>query len=259
LCGFDPYLSQKCGPARPRFALIRGPFRTVQEAEHALDLARSLEPPPGYPFAATSDELPIANHGPGLIIVLALFAERAAAESLRRRPGPETTLVELRPIEQAQKQAVPPENVPFDTFLASRSAVVELIEVAPAWAKSDLEALEKRLNEATWLPLPRARTRRERELAKLAPVCTLPSGRLFVTNQAALLTFREGYAPVTCPDGRQAWVAKASTRLDSVVLRTEHGAIRVQTVLVECDSPVFQLRPFERAGTSSYEVPGDGC
>jgi len=193
----------------------------------------------GYPFAASFDELPAADaRVRGIGVFAGLFRARRDADAYARtlRAG----VVPLATPDEFARRAYPGSGS-YDDFAAHVQRVVEMAAASPAYAEADLEQVEHELDERLareWTKLPGQQTRRAAALSKLVPLCTVGAGRVYLTNEHALFAFRRTYAPVTCDDGRNAWVPWRATRLESAVV----GERVHQVVLVECDVPTVEVR-----------------
>ena len=233
LCGLDPYLNQPCdGLPSPHFAVLLLATEDVAAVENALHKAGILGLAAGYPFAASFDDL--RTHDPsrrGIAVVAGLFAEREDAERYREHLPAGAELVELTLEEE-----------PFDF---DNTSVVVVTEPATAWSYEDLDRVEKDLDETLakkWVTLPKQRERRLAALAKLTPRCVVAPGRVSWVRKRKLHAFLQNYAPVSCADGREAWIEWRATRLESVVTRSGGVILVHQVVLVECDVPTIETR-----------------
>lgn len=109
---------------------------------------------------------------------------------------------------------------------------------------SQIADVEDRLGNAPAVAYPQAVERRTRAIAVLKPNCEVRAGRIFLATGRELYTFGRDYAPVTCGDGSRAWVPRRTTRVESAVIPGKEGASLFQVILVECDTPTIEHRPF---------------
>lgn len=275
-CGFDPYLGSACDDRdAPRFAVVLGefarhqlpsrrfkrlsaepglrstaglvadgPVRAVDElarAERALADARTLGLPPGYPLILSYDDMPALDEGRrGLALVAGLFGERASAERWALESRLAGEIVELAPAGAAQPMC----EGDYEACMGSRVSAVEVFVPSKAYDAKVLEQLDAEQDQLPWVGFDRAVARYDEALAKLPAACEIEPGRVFLAPNDKLFRFLRRFAPVRCKDGREAWVSWRATRLQSVVTVGEGGPELHQVVLVECDVPTIEVRPF---------------
>jgi hypothetical protein len=222
-CGFDAYLGDVCNEA-PRFAVLTLRTSDARAAERALAAAPRIA---GYPFAESFDVIPTANAKiRGIGVFAGLFRERPDADAYARSIHGEVVALGVV------------DGIPSDEHLMR---VVVTAARTRAYAREDLERVEHELDErlaVEWTKLPRQQERRASALAKLTPICSVDADRVFVIDQHELYAFRRTYAPVTCDDGRRAWIPWRATRLESAFV----GERVHQVILVECDVPTLETR-----------------
>jgi hypothetical protein len=277
-CGFEPYLDTACDElGAPRFAVVLGeygkslipsrkfkrlhrdedasrpapsrlhvgdlPSRPQDElvrAERALAAARTLGLAPGYPFAVSYDELPALDEDKrGIAIVAGLYATKAEAKALVASKRLKADVVELAPADAA--------HMVCDDWSACQSTYISVVEVmapAKAYDAKQIEKLNAAQDELPWVKYEKAVARYMKALERLPAACEVQPGRLFLANQDRLYRQFRKLAPVTCPDGQEAWVPWRATRLESAVVRKNNDTVMHQVVLVECDSPTLEERPF---------------
>jgi hypothetical protein len=255
-CGYDPYLGDACSDA-PRFAVVARRVSDAATAESALAAAPHLA---GYPFAASFDEIAAADaRRRGVMVVVGLFAARRDADAWASALHDD--VVPLASVEELNRRRYD-DVKDWDRHEASIVRVVETTAPTAAFAGSDLERVESELDERlarNWTKLPGQQLRRVRALASLSPRCTLDAGRVFVTDEATLYRFLRHYAPVTCPDGRRAWVPWRATRLESAVVRAGDQLDVHQVILVECDVPTLETRPLGPAPDALGALTDEHC
>lgn len=269
LCSFDPYLSEPCADVPPaRFAILlhdaSGRTPTDSAVEALLTRAHSLPLAAGYPFVVTLDDMPArARERRGTVVVAGLFAERDRAQAYADRIALPYELIELA---DAAAPAAACADTHYDDCMARRSSAIEISTTTPAWAAADLARVEQELDEAlatSWVSLPIQHERRQAALRKLAPRCVVEPGRVFSADQHVIYKFRRTYVPIRCSTGEQAWVPITATRLHSVVLPHGSTADIHQVILVECDTPTIETRPFGAASLAAspptLTASSDGC
>lgn len=236
-CGFEAYLGSACEAGAPRFAVVALHTNDPHAAERALRAAPHAD---GYPFAVSFDDLPAKDPAvQGIAVVAGLYANREDADAAARGRA---TVIELATKDEYDRRRY--SNV--GAYQKNEEQIERVVEIAaetPAYRAEDLEQVEKALDEelAThWVPLPAQQMRRADALAASTPACNVAAGRVFVTHENELYEFRRKYAPVRCDDGREAWVPWRATRLESTV---DSGKVS-QVILVECDVPTVETRPF---------------
>lgn len=280
-CGFDPYLDGACSDrGAPRFAVVLGQFASGQvparhstrapakprvpavaedelaHAERALAEARGLGLPPGYPLVLSWDDLPARGENRrGLALVAGLFGARAPAERWARARGLSAEIVELAPAGAAQ----PTCEDDYEACMASRVSAVEVFVPTRAYDAQSLEALVAQQDELPWVRFELAVARREKALEAVPAACEIEVGRVFLAPKNRLYRFLRQYAPVRCRDGREAWIPWRATRLESVVTPGARGPELHQVVLVECDVPTLEGRPFVPKIPAMVLAQGAGC
>lgn len=263
-CGFDPYLREACAagddaaPA-PTYAVVTSRADDPRAAEAAL---RETPRFGGYPFAVSFDDLPAADASArGIAVVAGLFGQREDADAYALALG-RAEVLPLATVAAHERRLAAGTYANEDDREKHIRHVVELAGDTPAYDAADLGRTESALDEALgahWVRLPAQQGRRAAALARLRPRCTLPAGRVFVTDGQALYGFRRMYAPVTCDDGSEAWVPWRATRLESAVL-WEGGAWKVhQVILVECDVPTVETRPLGLAPPGLGPITEASC
>lgn len=290
-CGFDPYLGGACDDrGAPHFAVVLGefarhqlpsrrfkrlsadpgqravrglvadgPVRAVDDlarAERALSDAQKLHLPPGYPLVLSWDDMPAMDEGRrGLALVAGLFGERASAERWVRESKLKAEVVELAPAGAAQPMC----EGDYEACMGSRVSAVEVFVPSKAYDTKALEALDAEQDQLPWIRLDLAVARYDQALAKLPPACEIEAGRVFVATNDKLYRFQRRHAPVRCKDGREAWVPWRATRLESIVTTGADGPELHQVVLVECDVPTIEDRPFLPTIPATLLAFGGGC
>lgn len=290
-CGFDPYLGGACDDREaPRFAVVLGefarhqlpsrrfkrlsakpdlratgglladgPVRAVDElarAERALADARTLGLPAGYPLILSWDDLPAQDEGRrGLALVAGLFGERASAEGWAHENRLAAEIVELAPAGAAQPMC----EDDYNACMGSRVSAVEVFVPSKAYDAKVLEQLDTEQDQLPWVRFDHAVARYDQALAKLSPACEIEAGRVFLATNDKLYRFQRRFAPARCKDGREAWLPWRATRLESVVTRGEDGPELHQVVLVECDVPTLEDRPFVPNLPERLLAFGGGC
>ena len=269
-CGFDPYLDGPCDSAPPpTFAVVLGSFQVamttarrgdvsrpvygdqaikpsdeIRHLELALASARNLGLPVGYPFVSSYDDLPDkARKRHGFAIVAGLFSSETAAVAFVRDKGlsaHRSEIVEIAP--SAEDYGACGDD--YEACMAKRHTAVEILSRTPAWTSEALTKVEEALDQSSARGSASPNQRRAVALSKLQPVCEVAPGRVFSTDRRTLYAFQRTYAPITCDDGRPAWVPWRSTRLESAVVPTSSGTRIHQVVEVECDTPTIEDRPF---------------
>lgn len=286
-CGFYAYLDSACEDrGAPRFAVVLGEFAQGQvpsrrfrrttwapgenpgrglfadravrledelaRAEQAAAAARKLGLPAGYPVTLSYDDLPpLDEKRRGIAVVAGLFGERAHAERFVRARGLSAEIVELAP-------ATIPCDEDYEACMASKVSVVEVFTETQAYAEDALRKLETKLDSQPADPAIDKEAQWEAGIAALTPACKIPAGRLFLSSQGELYKLSRSFAPARCPDGRKAWVAWRTTRVESVVTAGDAPEIH-QVVSVECDSPTIEDRPFVSTPPPLLAAAGGGC
>ena len=250
-CGFNPYLGDACTEA-PRYAVVTLRTSDPRAAERALHAAPRFA---GDPFAESFDVLPAADAKVrGLGVFAGLFRERRDADSYARALHAEVVALTTIDEFQARQEA----SGDFDAHERSIVRAVQTSGETPAYAESDLERVERELDERLvthWTKMPAQQERRVAELSKLKPLCTVAADRVFATDQLTLFRFRRMYAPVTCEDGRRAWVPWRATRLESAFV----GERVHQVILVECDVPTLETRAPGPPSRALGPLTDDAC
>ncbi len=243
-CGYAPYLDNACASDDPDFAVTTWRGSDVRSAEAALRHGPRVG---GYPFAVSFDDLPPADaRVRGIAVVAGLFVTREDAAAYRRALGRGQVVPLASGAEYRHRIHGNHRYASFDEQQKAIHHVVQIATDTLAYDAKDLERIERAFDEGPWVPFRAQQTRRAAALARLRPRCRLRAGRVFVTNGVVLYNFMRSYAPVTCDDGREAWVPWRATRLESTVVR-EHGAFEVHQVIdVECDVPRLETRAFGR-------------
>lgn len=264
LCWFHPYLDSACSEyEKPHFAVVLAEFEvrpngrgrlylgdlparpapSLALVERALQEARAQHTyGPGYPFVASYDDLRrLDQKRQGLAIVAGLFAERAEADTyvreLRLEQG--VSIVELAP-----ESWLPCESDEYDKCEAKHVVAVEVAAKSVALSDAQLDAIEKKLAEEGLHEAEEVAKRRRELTSRATPVCEVARGQVFAATSLELYSTSRDYAPITCPDGRRAWIPWRNTRLESVVVATARGPIISQVVAVSCDSPTLDERPY---------------
>ncbi|NUO52218.1 MAG: hypothetical protein HOV80_25475 [Polyangiaceae bacterium] len=292
-CGFDPYLSGACDTFEaPRFAVVLsehakhqipsrkfrrmsddaasslGPSRALfgdlpvrpqdelARAERALEAARSLGLAAGYPFAVSYDDLPARDEKKrGVAIVAGLFATKAEADELVASKHLAAQVVELAPALAAQMDC----SDDYEACTATQITVVEMLAPTKAYSTATIEKLIEEQNELPWVKYDKAALRERKALERLPSACEVKAGQLFLAKGNRLYRQMRKYAPVTCPSGAEAWVPWRATRLESAVLRKGNEASLHQVILVECDVPTLEERPFLPTVPEKVAVDMAGC
>ncbi|MFO0553622.1 MAG: hypothetical protein U0271_34890 [Polyangiaceae bacterium] len=263
LCWFHPYLDSACSDyEKPHFAVVLAEFEvrpngrdrlylgdlparpmpSLAAAERALQAARANGKfKPGYPFVASYDDLRrLDQKRHSVAVVAGLFAERAEADNYVRDLQLEgATIVELAP-----ESWLPCESELWEQCEAQHVVAVEVAAKSVAFSDAQVASFDKKLSEENSAdPDELAQQRRALEAAA-APICEVTRGQVFGATSLELYGASRVYAPVTCPDGRRAWVPWRNTRVESVVVQTKAGAMTSQVISVECDTPTLDERPF---------------
>lgn len=222
LCGFDNYLDSFCDPTRtPSFAVL------IPPGANPSDLAI------GYPFTASTDDLPIAGRPAATIVRIAgLFDDEAPARALAR---------DVRGI--VERIGPKPEPCASGECLEAHLSAVEILHTTPAWSEDDLERVWDENHKKPWVALPENFERMTRDVEALRPICTVEKGTVHAARGHLLYDFMRRFAPVKCADGRDAFVPWRATRLESTVMPSD---VLVQVVLVICDVPTLEIRSFSR-------------
>jgi hypothetical protein len=84
----------------------------------------------------------------------------------------------------------------------------------------------------------------ERALSRTTPACSVRAGQVFERDRRSLYKYGRRVANVTCEDGRQARVAWAATRLESVVRVEREWPVIYQVFDVMCDGASIDRTPF---------------
>jgi hypothetical protein len=266
LCSFPGYLSfdPACeGVPAMTHAVLLGDVRG--RAAEALVAAWVGKLSPGYPLVLASAELPLdrEEHGdreghwiapPGGLLADLPLRPRASPVSLRVVAGlfaSEDTARRyvaevLGGAGTVHAIAGPPRTYPgtgdHQAFERSRGVAVAIAHPAAAYADAAIARAEVMVGAH-----PRGEdedTAWGRALAQATPACSVHAGQVFESDRAALYEHRRRFAPVTCEDGRRAWVAWAATRLESVVRVEREGPVIYQVVDVMCDTASIDRTPF---------------
>jgi len=238
----------------PDWAVALGPFADGQGATRAMSAVDAAALPPGYPWAVLAAELAVEEPvGDGILLVLGLFAEEASARAVAgERPGARVLTLSSREDALRRHRARDHEG-PRETLVQ--------IDAGPAAPAYELEGVQAALH-----PLQRHGTfedyddflrQRDAATARLVSVCEVPAGSVHLSEGGRdAVSVQDHFAPVTCPDGRRAFVEWGRTRVLSVVRPTGAGEYRIlQSILIECDVPMFESWAYTRDGRRPD--PGD--
>src|SRR6185437_5766903 len=166
-CGFEPYFGDACTEA-PRFAVVTSRTRDARAAERAL---RAIPARGGYPFVESFDVIPAADaRVRGIGVFAGLYRERRDAEARAAEISGE--VVPLATPEELQRRGYAGTG-DYDAYERFLVRVVQTTAATPAWAKEDLQQMERDLDERLgekWVPLPAQQARRAAALAKLTPL-----------------------------------------------------------------------------------------
>jgi hypothetical protein len=213
----------------PKAAVVSGVFARARDAERALEQARSLALAPGYPFAAHSDELGLADASrQGTAIVLGLFeSSRDAGAWLADHA-----------IEGAERVALLDAEAAFDRHDQSPQRFAVMIDAegpVPAYAARHFEWRDDREPEGV---VP----------GRTQPLCHVRPGALFVATATELQGTWYDFAPVRC-GSELAYVEWTKTRLTATIWKRSSGATELlQIVDVSCDRPTFEAWTVDRDG-----------
>ncbi len=207
---------RSCAPAKA--AVLVGIARTAAGAERrAAQAGRTLPAlPTGYPLVVHTDELGLADGTlEGVAVVAGLFRNLRAAHRWHTACGALHPAARVLPLANSPAAF---SRLPAD--MPRRHYVVRIDQglPTPAYAEQDLEQLH-----------PSAPP------AKVAPLCSLSPGRLFVFNTRHIRWYK--WAPVRCGN-RKAYVRWTRSLLATSVLRRPGGVTLLRQVTgVDCEHP----------------------
>ncbi|NUP06202.1 MAG: hypothetical protein HOW73_09105 [Polyangiaceae bacterium] len=285
------YLSSQCGDyEEARFAVVLAethvrpngrarvyfgdaPLRLEDELrrlERELEVNRGLGP--GYPFAVSDADLPrmdqvldqVAEEGGDaapqranrhrLAVIGGLFSTREEADAFVVSKSLQARVVELAPGGQ-----LPCESGDYEQCAGAHVVAVEVTGRTPAWSDEQIKAIEAKLADSGGDTRSVA-DQRAKALSGLKAACDIESGRIFTATKRELYSFDRVFAPVSCKDGKRAWIPWRHTRLESVVIVGEKGPMIEQVVSVSCDMATIDERPFVlSAPPAMTEVASAGC
>jgi hypothetical protein len=205
----------------PTAAVVTGVFADPRDAERALATARVPKLSPGYPFAAHSDELGLADPGrEGVAVILGLFETSSAADRwLAEHPVAGAERVRLLDADAAFAR--------YDQGAQRHAVVIDADAPVPAYAARHFEWREDREPERV-------------VVGKTAPLCHVEPGAVFVAHGEQMQSSWYDFAPVRC-GGEVALVEWIHTRLTATVWRRSNGTAELlQIVEVSCDRPTFE-------------------
>lgn len=225
----------------PRWAVVAGIFDDPEAARSSASAVRDRAPvQAGFPFVVHSDELAPAE-GEGIVVVLGFFAHE---EQAREAASPDDQVIALLDREAAYE--VEARAYDDDTWWKRRFVVqLEGSDPIEAFDAKAIVAAEEILASGPWKSYEEYLERRAKVIAEIPVLCRVAPDRIFVADQKRserddMLGNPYDWQPVTCDDGRAAWVRHSDTRRHTIVLPTEEGPILEQIVLVECDSATRQ-------------------
>jgi hypothetical protein len=224
----------------PTHAVIASEIASTSlDARRVASRVATLPLSPGYPVVTHSDEVGIAGERRGIVFVLGLFANEAAATALRQRLGAGSEVVRLLDDEQAQARAerfaAGADHGPQATRLRSGAGVTVYRGVMQPPLDDDDGELE----------LPPDGGEPDRHLP-LQPLCTLPAGSPVLARPQRWSFGYYSWLPVTCDDGRPGWVRWSETMMHTTVTRVpgEDRFEIIRLVGAECDSPIFEIHAY---------------
>lgn len=213
----------------PMAAVVSGVFAKPRDAERALANSRASKLSPGYPFAAHSDELGIADPArEGVAVILGLFeTAREADRWLAQHPIAGAERVLLLDAEGAFAR--------YDQSPQRLAVVIDADGPVPAYAARHFEWREDREPEGV-------------VAGETVPLCHLEPGSVFVAHAEELQTTWYDFAPVRC-NGELAFVEWTRTRVSATVWQRADGSAELlQIVEVSCDRPTFEIWTLDARG-----------
>jgi hypothetical protein len=191
-------------------------------------------------------------------VVVGLFVKRPLADAYARRvPSAEVVPLATRQVFE-QRYFATAETSDDERQMRIRH-VVEIATEASAYDSADVERAEAELEAKPWARLPVVYKWRAAALAKASPRCTLAAGRTFLIDGRGMNQHSRQYVPVTCDDGHDAWVPWRATRFESAVVVTRTQTEVHQVIVVECDTPTVETRPFGRVPDGLGPVTDASC
>ena len=235
----------------PTCAVALGPFTDEAEADEALGRCATGAAGPGYPLVLHTEELRLADRDAyGVVVVLGLYADAAAAEAHRAATGLAAARV-LPLMDYESSLGVEDWVAPDGTDRCGPVKLVVRLAPGPAVEAYSRQAIDE-LD---------ARRETDADETPLAAVCTLEAGSWFVVGHDELWEVGREWAPVRCGDAT-AFVPWTSTLLETLVEPLESGGWRmVQVGDVSCDVACFCEWPVREDGTRVVEGndPASGC
>jgi hypothetical protein len=243
----------------PRVATHAGIFDTADvaalqrsldalEADAATRVGRFA---PGYPFVAHADELGIERDG--VVLVTGLFESRAAADGWQAAKETSFASEPVLDAEAAFARLDRPGDVGAygPRFFATR---VRPGSPVPAFDKATVRPPEQPFEHGD------GAVRRNTD-KKDEPRCMIDGGTVTVFPNAEMLWYE--WVPVRCGATR-AYVRWTDTRMGATIfVRPSFQVEIIQIVGAMCDSPTFELRPFETdahvAGAIPRRIGGGPC
>ena len=184
-----------------------------------------------------------------------LFATADEARTLVQQRNLTAEIVELAPALAAQMDCTGEWEACAETHIS----VVEIVAPTKAWTAAEIDRVAEAQDGLPWVKYDKAAPRFMKALEAAPAACEIEARRIFLGSAGKLYDRSRMFAPVACPDGKQAWAPWRATRLESVVTRDDPAGTLHQVVLVECDSPTIEERPFQPKIPATMLADAGGC